>query len=64
MATATIDKPDNIKCTLKFSMEISEWKQVRKTLNSNAAYTELMIIREIDDLVSKLEQLLFAAPSD
>ena len=60
MSSAKINNPDEIECTLEFSMKLKDWKQVRKTLGSNACYTELQIINEIADLVNRLEQTVYA----
>lgn len=59
MATAYINDPGKIVYTLKLTMPLAEWKQIRKTLNLNATYSELKVIREIDDLVGQLETTLF-----
>ena len=59
MSTARIDNPDDIFATLSFKMKLSEWKQVRKTLRSNAAYTELKVIDEITELVDQIEQVFY-----
>lgn len=58
MSLAEIKNPDEIVCTLQFTMKLRDWKQVKKTLNKNAAYTELQIINEISDLVYQLEKTL------
>lgn len=60
MSIAEINDPDSIVCTMQFTMSLGDWKQIRKTLRSNAAYTELQIINEITDLVDKLEKTLYA----
>jgi len=59
MAIAKINNVDKIECTLEFTMTIADWKQIRKTLKSNEAYTELQIIDEISDLVSQLEKVFY-----
>ena len=61
---AIIDNPDEIVCTLQFKMKLKEWKQIKKTLNSNAAYTELQVMNEITDLVIQLEKTLYAKTSN
>lgn len=62
MSIAEIQNPDEIVCTMKFTMKLKDWKQIRKTLNGNAAYTELQIMGEIDDLVYQLEKTLYNSP--
>jgi len=64
MTIATVKDPDSIECTLTFTMTLKDWKQINKTLNSNAAYVELKIIREIDDLVRQLEKVFFVDDTD
>ena len=59
MGIAKIEKPDEIKCTLQFTMKLKDWKQIRKTLQTNAAYTELQVMNEISDLVYQLEQTFY-----
>lgn len=61
MSTAIIKNPDDIQCTLQFTMSLKGWKQIRKTLRTNSAYTELQIMGEISDLVYKLENTLYAS---
>ena len=61
MSVAFVDRPDDIKCTLQFSMSLKDWKQVRKTLQSNTAYTEIQVINEINDLVHKMEQTFYSS---
>ena len=63
MATATINNPDGISCTLQFTMKIEDWKDIRETLRKNPAYTELQVINEITDLVDQLEKTLYAGVS-
>ena len=60
MSIAEINNPDEIVCTMKFTMKLKDWKQIKKTLNTNQAYTELQIIGEIQDLVYQLEKTLYA----
>jgi hypothetical protein len=59
MATAQVKNPDNIECTLQFTMKLKDWKQIKKTLGTNAAYTELQIMNEISDLVYQLEKVFY-----
>jgi len=59
MAIATIVDPDKIECMLQFTMTLEDWKQIRKTLNSNRAYTEVQVMNEIDNLVRQLEQTFY-----
>lgn len=59
MAVATIEKAEDIRCTLKFTMSLKDWKQIKKTLNSNACYTEIQMMNEISDLVSQLEKTFY-----
>ena len=59
MNIARIENVDEIKCTLEFTLRIKDWKQIRKTLNSNAAYCEMEIITEISDLVHQLEKVFY-----
>ncbi len=56
MSVARVVDPDNISCTLEFTMKLKDWKQIRKTLRTNAAYTELQVMSEISDLVNQLER--------
>ena len=60
MATATVKNPDEIQCTLQFTMSLRDWKQIRKTLGTNPAYTELQVMNEIRDLVLQLEKTFYA----
>ena len=64
MSLAIIDKPEEIVCTLQFTMKLGDWKQIKETLESKEAYVELKIIREIRNLVSKLESTLYADCDD
>jgi len=59
MSEAKIENVDNIECTLSFTLKIKEWKQIRKTLNSNTAYAEMELITEIRELVTKPEQVFY-----
>lgn len=59
MSTARVKNPDEIQCTLEFTMKLGDWIQIRKTLNENAAHTELQIINEIDSLVCQLEHTFY-----
>ncbi len=56
MGRATIERPDDIKCTLEFSMTLGEWKNVRKTLRNNQAWAENQLIADITDIINKIEQ--------
>jgi len=60
MAKAIIEKPDEIVCTLKFTMKLKDWKQIKKTLGTNAAYVELQVMNEITDLVFQLEKTFYS----
>lgn len=64
MGVATIENPDDIKCTLQFTLSLRDWKRIRETLRQNPAYTEMQIINEINDLVCQLEKTLYAAIPD
>jgi len=59
MAIAIVENADEIKCTLKFTMSLRDWKQIRKTLGTNASYTELQVMNEISDLVGQLEKVFY-----
>lgn len=59
MSIAEIKNPDEIECTLQFTMKLKDWKQIRKTLSSNANYTELQIMNEIMDLVRQFEKIFY-----
>jgi hypothetical protein len=59
-ALAQVVNPDEIKCTLQFTMTLGDWKQINKTLGLNAAYTELQIMNEIRDLVTQLERVFYS----
>jgi len=59
MSTARIEKPDDIKCTLSFTMTLKDWRQIRKTLSTHSNYEELQIIREIDSLIMQLEKTYY-----
>ena len=63
MSKAMIENVDDIVCTLQFTMSIADWKRVRKTLGSNAAYAEMRLMREIGDLIRELEQVLYGSSS-
>jgi len=60
MATAKVNNPDDITCTLQFTMKLKDWKQIKNTLGTNAAYTELQVMNEISDLVSQLEKTFYS----
>ena len=60
MSNAMIENADDIKCTLKFTRSLKEWKEIRSTLNENPCYSETQIISEINDLIYQLEKTLFA----
>jgi len=60
MGTAKVMQPDDIKCTLSFTMRLSEWKQIKKTLSSNSHYAELQVMNEISDLVCQLEKTFYS----
>ena len=60
MAIAVVKNPGEIQCTLEFTMKLKDWKQIRKTLGTNAAYTELQVMNEISDLVIQLEKTFYA----
>ena len=59
MSKATIENVDDIECTLEFTLKIKDWKQVRKTLNTNAAYSEMEIVSKITNLVNQLKKTLY-----
>lgn len=59
MITAKIDNTDEIICSMRFTLSLKDWKQIQKTLRSNAAFTELKIINPIDELVGRLEKTLY-----
>ncbi len=59
MSIARVVNPDSINCTLEFTMKLKDWKQIRKTLGTNAAYTELQVMNEISDLVNQLERTFY-----
>ena len=60
MGIATVNNPDDIKCTLQFTMSLGDWKQVMKTLSFNTTYAEVQVINEINDLVSQLEKTFYS----
>ena len=60
MGTAKVVQPDDIKCTLSFTMSLSDWKRIRKTLSSNSSYTELQVMNEISDLVCQIEKTFYS----
>ena len=64
MSTAIIESPDEIVCTLQFTMKLKDWKLIRKTLGTNSAYAELQVMNEIGDLVMQLEKTLYADVDD
>jgi len=64
MSTAAVLNPDEIVCSMTFKMTLKDWKQIRKTLSSNTAYTELQIMDEIQDLVYQLEKTVYNDNSD
>ena len=59
MSTAVIRNPDSIVAEISLSMNLKDWKQVRKTLRLNPAYTELQVIDEISDLIDQIEQVFY-----
>lgn len=59
MSTAQIKNADEVVCILQLEMKLKDWKQIRKTLQTNSAYTELQIIYEISDLIHQLEQTFY-----
>jgi len=64
MSVAYVEKPDDIRCTLTFTMKLSEWKQISRTLETNNAWTELQIINEIHDLVGQLNKTYYPEVTD
>ena len=60
MGEAIIKDPENISCTMQFTLTLRDWKLIRKTLRSNAAYVELELINDITVLVNKLENTLYS----
>ena len=60
MSEAVIENPDEIVCTLQFTMKLKDWKQIKKTLKTNPAYAELELIGDILDLVNQLENTLYS----
>lgn len=58
-STAKIIDPDGIKCSLEFTMTLRDWKLIRKTLSSNAAYAEVQVMNEISDLICQLEKTFY-----
>lgn len=58
MSSAKIVNPDEVRCTLQFTMSLKDWKQVRTTLNTKGCYAEMQLISEITDLVYQLEGVL------
>lgn len=63
MATARVENPDKIKCTLTFTMTLEDWRQIRRTLRKNAAYTEIQMMNEISDLILQLEKTYYVSES-
>lgn len=59
MGIAKVINPDKIECTLSFTMSLQDWKLVRGTLETSAAYAEMRLIREVNNLVSQIEQTYF-----
>lgn len=64
MSAAYINKPDEIECTLQFTLKLKDWKQIRETLGSNEAYIELKVINEIRDLVRQMEQTFYVSDTE
>lgn len=60
MAIATVKNPNEIECTLQFTMKLKEWKQISKALGANTTYAELQVLEEIRNLVTKLEQAFYS----
>ena len=60
MATAKVDNPDKIMCTLTFKMSLQDWRQVKETLNTNRRYSEIQVINEINDLVEQLDKTYYS----
>lgn len=60
MGIAKVENADDIKCTLSFTMTLKDWKQIRKTLQTNIAYSEIQVINEIHDLVGQLEKTFWS----
>jgi len=61
MNTAKIKNPNEVDCTLEFTMKLKDWKQIRITLNKNTAYAEMQLISEITDLILQLEKTFFVS---
>lgn len=59
MGIAMVKNPDEIECILQFTMKLKDWKQIRETLRTNMAHTELQIIDEISELVDQLEKTFY-----
>ena len=58
-ATAAVSSPDEIQCTLTFTMKLGEWKQIRQTLGTNSAWAEMQVITEIRDLTYQMEKTFY-----
>lgn len=65
MSIAKIINPGKVKCRLEFEMSLDDWKQIRKTLNTNPAWSaECQIMDDIDDLVRQLEATLWSKANE
>jgi len=61
---AEMIETDSIECIMSFRMTVGEWKQIETTLATNPAYVELKILRQIRDLVAKLDKTFYANDFD
>jgi len=59
MSIAKVKNPDNIECTLEFTLKLSDWKKIHNTLLKNSSWAEMELISDITDLVSQLEQTFY-----
>lgn len=60
MGIARVKNPDEMHCTLEFTMRLKDWRHVRRTLQTNAEYEEMKLITEINSLIYQLEQAFYS----
>jgi len=64
MSVANVKNPDEIECTLSFTLRLREWKKIKQTLLKNSAWAEMELISDISDLVSQLEDTFYPKSKD
>jgi len=59
MGTAKVVNPDDIKCSIEFTLTLRDWKKVRETLQKKGDYPELGMLDDISDLIGQLQKTYY-----